>query len=96
MFLVRAVFWITVVALMLPHEPDLGLGKPGVLSGALGGLAAGAGGQYSPESCGQYASACAAGVNVLDHFQATALDALARVKTEIEEQQRVREHASGA
>jgi hypothetical protein len=25
----RAVFWIGLVALLMPHEPDLGLGRPG-------------------------------------------------------------------
>lgn len=25
----RALFWISVVALLMPHEPDLGLGRPG-------------------------------------------------------------------
>ena len=25
----RAIFWIAVVALLMPHEPDLGLGRPG-------------------------------------------------------------------
>ena len=25
----RALFWIAVVALLMPHEPDLGLGRPG-------------------------------------------------------------------
>ena len=26
----RAVFWIGLVSLLAPHEPDLGLGRPGV------------------------------------------------------------------
>ena len=25
----RAVFWIGLIALLAPHEPDLGLGRPG-------------------------------------------------------------------
>lgn len=27
--ILRAIFWIGVVALLMPHEPDLGLGRPG-------------------------------------------------------------------
>ena len=25
----RALFWISMVAILMPHEPDLGLGRPG-------------------------------------------------------------------
>ncbi len=25
----RALFWISLVAILMPHEPDLGLGRPG-------------------------------------------------------------------
>lgn len=50
----RAVFWIGLVALLMPHEPDLGLGRPGaatqspatILSSAanaLAGMGAGCG-----------------------------------------------------
>jgi hypothetical protein len=28
--ILRALFWISVVAILMPHEPDLGLGRPGV------------------------------------------------------------------
>lgn len=27
--ILRAIFWIGLVALLMPHEPDLGLGRPG-------------------------------------------------------------------
>lgn len=33
--MMRALFWIAVVAVMMPHEPDLGLGRPGAQSAAL-------------------------------------------------------------
>jgi hypothetical protein len=26
--ILRAIFWIGVVAVLMPHEPDLGLGRP--------------------------------------------------------------------
>lgn len=27
--ILRALFWISLVAILMPHEPDLGLGRPG-------------------------------------------------------------------
>ncbi len=35
----RAVFWIGLVSLLMPHEPDLGFGRPGVASPGAAGLA---------------------------------------------------------
>jgi len=34
MNLIRALFWLGVVAFLMPHEPDLGLGRPGTLYAA--------------------------------------------------------------
>jgi len=33
--IVRAVFWIAVVGVLMPHEPDLGLGRPGAVTSLL-------------------------------------------------------------
>jgi hypothetical protein len=30
----RAIFWIGLVAFLMPHEPDLGFGRPGAQPGA--------------------------------------------------------------
>jgi hypothetical protein len=27
--IIRAIFWVALVAFLMPHEPDLGYGKPG-------------------------------------------------------------------
>jgi hypothetical protein len=27
--IIRAIFWIALVAFLMPHEPDLGFGRPG-------------------------------------------------------------------
>jgi hypothetical protein len=81
----RAIFWIGLVALLAPHEPDLGLGRPGagtslpsVISSRtadglsrLGGI------------CDEHAAACAGGLGLLDTFQDQALRGLARIKAQI-------------
>ncbi len=95
MFMVKAIFWIAVVALLMPRGPDLGLGaggmhlwpgQPPMLSSI-----------YHPvQICEPSETTCKAGLDLLDHFQAVALIGLARVKAEIEEQKRAREHANGA
>ena len=94
MFMVRAIFWITVVTVLLPREPNLGLGGTNGVSLWSGpSLAAST---FHPADCGDYKQACGTGLDIVDHLQASALIGLARVKAEIEEQKRVREHASGA
>ena len=30
--IIRAIFWIGLVAFLMPHEPDLGFGRPGARS----------------------------------------------------------------
>jgi hypothetical protein len=80
----RAVFWIGLVSLLTPHEPDLGLGRPGagtslsaaIVSEAVTGLS-------RPGRCGDHAAACAGGLGLLDAFQANAGRGLAAVKAEI-------------
>jgi hypothetical protein len=64
----RAVFWIGLVSLLTPHEPDLGLGRPGagttqispaILQSAASGLS------RIGMDCG---SACAGGLGLLSVF----------------------------
>ena len=64
----RAVFWIGLVSLLTPHEPDLGLGRPGagitqlspaMISSTASGLA------RLGADCG---SACAGGLGILSVF----------------------------
>lgn len=64
----RAVFWIGLVSLLTPHEPDLGLGRPGagttqispaILQSAASGLS------RMGMDCG---SACAGGLGILSVF----------------------------
>jgi hypothetical protein len=90
--ILRALFWITVVSVLIPHEPDLGFGRPGAqgsivqsaTSWAQTSLAA-------PNSvCKDHATACVAALGVLDSVQSVAVQSLAQVKADIEEQQRER------
>jgi hypothetical protein len=79
----RAVFWIGFVALLMPREPDLGLGRPGAgTMPSLSALSAGMSGAGS--SCERHARTCADGLSLLDKFQDTALRGLAQVKADIE------------
>jgi hypothetical protein len=63
----RAVFWIGLVSLLAPHEPDLGLGRPGagislpdtVKSWAVTGLS------RPGEICGDAGGLCAGGLGNL-------------------------------
>jgi hypothetical protein len=90
----RAVFWIGLVSLLTPHEPDLGLGRPGagtaqpspaMIQSAAAGLL------RSGQDCG---SACAGGLGLLKIFHlstdSSVTAGLADVKAQIETDQRAR------
>jgi hypothetical protein len=90
----RAVFWIGLVSLLAPHEPDLGLGRPGAgisqpssttFQSAVQGLS------RLDEDCG---SACAGGLGLSDlvHLRASrsVMAGLAQVKADIAADQRAR------
>jgi hypothetical protein len=90
--ILRAIFWIGLVALLVPHEPNLGFGAPGAhesiaqsaISWATGSLA-------QPNSvCKGHEGACAATLSVLDSFQSVAVRSLSQVKADIEQQERER------
>jgi hypothetical protein len=64
----RAIFWIGLVSLLTPHEPDLGLGRPG--AGTLSPspatlLSAASGLSRTYKDCG---SQCAGGLGLLNLF----------------------------
>ena len=83
----RAVFWIGLVSLLTPHEPDLGLGRPGagtsqtspaMIPSAASGLS------RMGQDCG---SACAGGLGLLSVFHlnsdSSVTAGLADVKAQI-------------
>ena len=77
----RAIFWIGLVSLLTPHEPDLGLGRPGagislptvLKSWSVTGLS-------RPDCDGE---ACAGGLGGLDQWRASAGQSLADIRAEI-------------
>lgn len=89
--ILRAMFWITLVSVVMPREPDLGLGRPGTH-----GLSSDANAWASDllsrpsQMCGGREATCAAGLGFLDSLQSVAVRSLAQVKADIEAQQRAR------
>jgi hypothetical protein len=96
----RAVFWIGLVSLLTPHEPDLGLGRPGagtlqtspaMIQSAATGLS------RMGMDCG---SACVGGLGLLSMFHLNADSSvtagLADVRAQIEQDQRDRAERSKA
>jgi hypothetical protein len=88
----RAVFWIGLVSLLTPHEPDLGLGRPGAgtaqpspstIQSAASGLS------RLGQDCG---SACAGGLLSVFHLNinSSLTAGLADVKAQIEQDRRAR------
>jgi len=95
--LLRAIFWVGLVALMVPHEPDLGFGRPGP------GAAATASAPPSTitqiiqtpsvqDACANHAAACAGGLAMLDSFQAMAVRSLDEVRADIEAHKAKQQH----
>jgi len=88
----RAIFWIGVVALLMPREPDPGFGRPGagaslpsaVTSWAAKGLS------RPGNVCADPKAACAGASALFDTFQNDALRGLAEVKAEIDADRRTR------
>jgi hypothetical protein len=81
--ILRALFWISVVAVLMPREPDLGLGRPSVTGAVTQSLQGG-----SKVDCASYEKACATAFGVLDSFQSVAVRGLADVKADIQSEQR--------
>jgi hypothetical protein len=88
----RAIFWIGLVALLMPREPDLGFGRPGagaslpstVTSWAAKGLS------RPGNVCADQTAACAGASALLGSFQSDALRGLAEVKAEIDADRKAR------
>jgi hypothetical protein len=88
----RAIFWVGLVALLMPHEPDLGFGRPASIDSDVTGqvsdwtkvnvqtnLAHPTGlCRYNPYDC-------AKGVTLLDNFKSAATRSLADVRADIEQ-----------
>ncbi len=86
----RAVFWIGLVWMFMPHEPDLGLGRPVSVGAPVASeIKNWADTKVQPnledphKLCRYNAHACAAGATVLDTIQSAAVRGLAEVKADI-------------
>jgi hypothetical protein len=94
----RAMFWIGLVAVMMPHEPDLGFGRPAAAESAIvdTGLADWAKTKLQPNLkdprnlCRYNTDACSAGATLLDNFRSAAMRSLADVKADIRDNGRQR------
>ena len=79
----RAIFWIGLVSLLMPHEPDLGFGRPGAgasLPSQIASLAA----SGLPKPGATCSAACAGGLGLLDMFQSATVRSLSQVKADID------------
>src|SRR5690242_8337002 len=85
----RAVFWIGLISLMMPHEPDLGFGRPGAAPVTTAGVQPSAltsliQSSSVQDACANHAVACAGGLSILDRFQSMAMRSLDEVRADIE------------
>lgn len=91
--ILRALFWIAVVAVLMPRDPNLGLTRPDAATSFLPSsvtrwLDKTAGAPQA--ACAAHAGDCADVLDVVDTLQDAALHSLAQVKAEIEASKRER------
>jgi hypothetical protein len=90
----RAIFWIGLVSLLTPHEPDLGLGRPGagislpsvLKSWSVTGLS-------RPDCDGEACAGGLGGSDNLNQWRASAGQSLAEIRTEIDASVKARKAA---
>jgi hypothetical protein len=88
--ILRAVLSIAFVAVFIPHEPDLGFGRPNaggnppIAASAMANLPAAA------QLCGNRQEACAGALNLAGDLRSTILSNLDRVKAELKESKQAR------
>jgi hypothetical protein len=85
--ILRAIFWIGLVSLLMPHEPDLGFGRPGTQTASLSTGSIGALIQSTTDTgaaCRAHQEACAGGLSLLDGFQSLAIRSLDQVRADLE------------
>ncbi|MGD0190618.1 MAG: hypothetical protein ABSD74_07740 [Rhizomicrobium sp.] len=85
----RALFWIALVSVLMPQEPDLGLGRPGT-HGLMSDAVSWAYAAKPAKMCEGREAACSAGFGFLDSLQSVTVRSLVQVKADIEKEQRDR------
>ena len=88
----RAILSIGLVAVLMPHEPDLGYGRPHPALSLPSETANWLSGEMKahPDFCAEHRAACGVGANLLAGIQSLALRSLSEVKAEIEASERQR------
>ena len=97
----RAIFWVGLVALLMPREPDVGFGRPVALDSNVSSEVA----DWTKDTvkpnlahpsqlCRYNTEACAKGMSLLDDFRSAAVRSLADVKADIEQNGRDRRDKS--
>ena len=90
----RAIFWIGLVSVLMPHEPDLGFGRPHTgmtqasgetLSALYADIAAGRASRQHEDETAQSGA-----IDVASALRGFSLRNLSAIKAEIEESQRAR------
>ena len=94
--ILRAIFWIGLVSFLMPHEPDLGFGRP--VSSALASASpnsiasliqsADGAGASAATACAAHPDACRGGLSILDGFQAFAVRSLGQVRADLDANRR--------
>lgn len=89
--ILRAIFWIGLVSFLMPHEPDLGFGRPGAalssaMPASIGSLIAttSSGAANVQAACTAHQQACAGSLSILDGFQAVAIRSMDQVRADLE------------
>jgi hypothetical protein len=88
--ILRAIFFIGLAALLIPHEPDLGFGRPGGAGSQLAAMAPSASSIGAliqstsvQDACKAHAEACAGGLSILDNFQSVAIRSMDQVRADL-------------
>ena len=93
--ILRAMFFVAVVAILMPHEPNLGLGRPGGNISAASMFSTVASVLVpSPENCKDRAMECAAATAASGQLQTAAFQSLGQIKAELDAE-RAERHAHG-
>jgi len=88
----RAIFWVGLVALLMPRGSDLGSGRPGagtLLPSAVTSWVA-SGLSRPGKVCEDSKAACAGGLALFDTFQSKTWQGLADVRAQIEADRKAR------
>jgi hypothetical protein len=92
--ILRAAFWIAVVALLMPHEPNLGFGRPSDAAAAWPGAVL----SWVDAAIGSSGKLCQSGCPALeagaDTARSLSLHSIAEARAEIEEAERERARRS--